>query len=254
MKKEEGREHPFQYGTIESIDPLEKVELSCCLCKKQLKNRKSLSEHAKHCKVVERKEESSMEETGFRNTIHGDNNIINTQIINIRNYGNENPKWLTSRLLYQIMSDIPGAIPKLMEKKHFNNDFPENKNLRIDNKKNINKRLQVFEDGRWKIKDSKHTFYKVIVDIYDILSDALENEGEEDGEGEGEGEGENHVHMEIRKLCQSQRFVHKLQRIRPIWNTFKESMNNQELRIDLWEELKTLLLDRQLEIEQSCED
>lgn len=207
--KEDGKEYPFPFGTIEPVDPVEAVDLVCCLCRKQFKNRKSLSEHTKHCTPEDQ---------------------FNHVTYNLRNYGNENPKWLTSRLLYQVLSDIPRAIPKLMEKKHFNDEFPENKNLRIDTKKNINKRIQVFEDGRWKLKDSKHVFYKVIVDMYDILSEALD-------------EDDYYRH--------SQRFMKKVQRIRPVWDMFRETMKNQKGRIDYWEDLKTLLLDRHLAMEQN---
>jgi hypothetical protein len=193
--------------------------------------------------------------TNLPNNINISNNEAiniqnNTYNIVIRSLGKENPRWLTSTLLFQAISDIPKAIPKLMEKKHFNDEFPENKNLRVDTKRTLDRRLRVFEDGRWKIKDSKQTFYRVLVDIYDILSDALEGDNEEEQESTEELEEEKYTKKEMSKLKKSQKFIRKLERIQPLWESLKDKIQDERCRNELWEDLKTLLLDRQIEIEQ----
>jgi hypothetical protein len=172
------------------------------------------------------------------------NNIIIQNNIQIRDFGNENPAWLTSNLLHLVMNNVEKAIPHLMAKKHFNDEFPENKNLRLSNVRDINKRLQIYHGGRWAIRDSKQTFYQVLVDIYDILSDALSSDDDDDT-----------IVDEIRSFRESERFIRKIGRIRPIWERFRQKIqsDDKEVMNDLWEDLKTMLLDRQLAIEQGFE-
>lgn len=186
----------------------------------------------------------SVNDTGNVVNILEQNNYIIQNNIQIRDFGKENPAWLTSNLLHFVMNNVEKAIPHLMAKKHFNDEFPENKNLRISNVRDINKRLQIYHGGRWAIRDSKQTFYQVLVDIYDILSDALSSD--EDDET---------IADEIRTFRESDRFMKKIGRIRPIWERFRQKLQNDDKDVmnDLWEDLKTLLLDRQLAIEQGFE-
>jgi hypothetical protein len=52
-----------------------------------------------------------------------------------------------------------------------------------------------------------------------------------------------------------ERFQEKISRIRPIWEEFEEKMKIQDTKTieSLWDDLKTLLLDKQLELEQKQE-
>ena len=274
-QKNKGKEPIFTKGTIEKIECEEYIptnsQYKCSICNKEYKTSGGFSKHRKTCK----ERNNNLELVNIRETIpiipEETNNIVNVRDIqnvtvnvqnniNVREFGKENPRWLTSRLLYNVIQDIPRAIPKLFEKKHFNDEFPENKNLKIDTKRSIDKRLQVFEDGRWRVKDSKQTFYKVLLEIHDVLSDALENDME-DIEYSGitmendtrSQEEQMHINNELRKLYISERFMKKIEKIRPMWLDFKEKIDDQEQRNDLWEDLKTLLLDRQLAIEQGVE-
>jgi hypothetical protein len=248
-----GKEHttrPFPYGTLElerGITPQMIKDNACEKCGKCLKTFKNKIIHMETCKISKEliiKDDISSE-TNHRETtpVSNINNVYIQNNIQIRDLGKENPKWLTKQLLHQVVNNISKAIPTLMEKKHFNDDFPENKNLRLLSSRDINKRLQVYSDGRWRLKDSKQTFYKVLVDIYDILSDALSDEIDEDDED---------IPSEIREIHKSQRFVNKIRLIRPIWKQFQDKIDDSDVSImsEYWEDLKTLLLDRQLGIEQ----
>jgi hypothetical protein len=243
----DGKRDGFRWGTLEKIPKDEffssEDTIVCSFCKKTFKYKSGFSKHKKQCKE----------------TIA--NQIIPCDAHNdIRSYGKENPRWLTSELLYGVLSHIPSAIPTMMKIKHFNDKFPENRNIRIDTKRNLDNRLQVFEEGRWMIKGSKQTFYKVLINICDILSDALE-EDEKEGHSEpktdetdSDSENEDrHICREIRRLRNSNRFLQKINRIRPLWEKFRDQIRDPSQRVDLWEDLKTLLLDRQLAIEQGFE-
>ena len=192
------------------------------------------------------------------NNIQNNQSITNQTIhINIRDFGNENPNWLTANTLYKIIGNVDKAIPMLMQTKHFNEKFPENMNLRVNTKGDVNHRLQVREGGKWRIRDSKQTFYKVVIDMYEILSDALNEEDEAEAEPEGETEKTNDIsHPEVSRAKRSAKFMEKVKMIRPLWEGFKTKMDelhDPELMTELWEDLKTFLLDRKLCIEQETD-
>lgn len=224
----------------------------CEGCKKMYKTRSGLSRHKENCEV-------EIDSTLIPIPIQGTTqNIVINNNIQIRNYGEENPKWLNSNILYSVMKNIKKAIPQLMEQKHFNDDFPENKNLRINTRRDMDRMLQVFENGRWRVKDSKQTFYRVIVDIYDILSEALTDDADDDDESVKKEESNisnDTINEEVRKAKKSDRFLKKVEKIRPIWEEFEEKFNSSDKSImdDLWNDLKVLLMDRHLAIEQGFE-
>jgi hypothetical protein len=196
----------------------------------------------------DKKGEGRIFESQHINNIQNTQNIMNQTInINIRDFGDENPAWLTANMLYNVIGNVNKAIPMLMQKKHFNEEFPENMNLRVNKKGDLDLRLLVREKGRWRVRNSKQTFYKVVIDIYEILSDALSETGEEEEE-EGEV-----LHPEISKAKQSSKFIEKVNRIKPIWEEFRKKIyeeNDVEVLKELWEDLKTFLLDRKLCVEQ----
>ena len=96
------------------------------------------------------------------------NNCYNTTInknliLNINNYGNENLDMLNdSNLKYNILKMPFTAIPKLIENMHFNDKYPENKNIRMLNKKD--NKLQIREDNNWKYVDKENVLRDLIED------------------------------------------------------------------------------------------
>lgn len=244
---EKGDISPFRWGILERIEKQQYITDNhqiCIDCKKLFKTRKGLMKHKHVCK-------NSTSEMILKE------DSINHITKETRTFGKENPKWLTSDLLYGVLNNIQDAIPVMMRNKHFNDKFPENKNIQIDSKRNINERLQVFEEGRWAIRGSRQTFYKVLVNMCDILSDALEddetneqNSVVKDGTDSDSDNEDKHIGREIRRLRNCDKFIRKINKIRPLWHKFREKISNPEQRTDLWEDLKTLLLDKQLAIEQ----
>lgn len=244
----------FPWGTIlkeDSILPHMITDHLCEFCNEPCSSFKMKCRHMEKCRppIIEHTTTTPPQEPQFTipivNQQVAQQNVYIQNNIQIRGLGDENPNWLTSKLLYQVIGDIGKAIPRLMEKKHFNDDFPENKNLKVFNPRDINKRLQVFENGRWHIKDSKQTFYRVLVDIYDVLSDALSSVNEENEE-------DKELSEDMKNLRRSERFLKKVQKIRPIWEDFVKRYQDEDklLMEEYWEDLKTLLLDRQIAIEQ----
>ena len=253
---------PFPYGTITretSVTPDMVIHHTCEKCGKILNTLKTKTIHMESCNskqgtlITTDNEPTNPRTTSTdttittQNNIETQNNVYVQNNIEIRDFGKENPKWLTTTLLHKMMDNIYRAIPTMMEKKHFNDEFPENKNLSLSTSKDVNKRMRVFSEGRWHLKNSKQTFYKVLVDIYEIMSDALAEDIDEDDED---------VSDEIKEFQRSQRFMFKMRQIRPVWKTFQDKIEgyDKELLDEYWEDLKTLLLDKQLGIEQGFDD
>jgi hypothetical protein len=75
--------------------------------------------------------------------INGNNNIINNTIIN--NFGNERTDYITLDDMIQIFKCGDNIIPKYIELKHFNKEFPENHNIKYEK----NKGCLIKNDNRW---------------------------------------------------------------------------------------------------------
>ena len=103
----------------------------------------------------------------------GDTTNIQNNII-LNNYGSEDLSHITDKVKTELLNIPYGAIPKMIEAIHFNDDKPENKNIMLPNKKeNL---LKVFEGNKWVYKNKNDTItdlvdskYTIIDEHYDIL-------------------------------------------------------------------------------------
>ena len=86
----------------------------------------------------------------INNTQNNNNstNIINN--IHINNYGEENLEMLTDEFKERCITRPFYAIIDIIKKIHFNDDYPENKNMRLVNKRD--NKIQVLTDGKWKYR------------------------------------------------------------------------------------------------------
>ena len=106
----------------------------------------------------------------------GDTNIQNNIILN--SYGKEDLSHITDALKTELLSIPYGAIPKMIEAIHFNDEKPENKNIMIPNKKeNL---VKVFEGDKWIYKNKNETITDLVDSKYSIIDDHyFEMEGAE---------------------------------------------------------------------------
>jgi len=88
------------------------------------------------------------------------NNINNSKNIYINNYGNENLKHLRSRDFAKLLDGIYNAVPKLIEKIHFDPKHPENQNIKYTNQKSPY--LKVMKDDKWQFVNKKHELLELI--------------------------------------------------------------------------------------------
>ena len=159
---------------------LEKKEKSeiCDFCAKTFNTRKSMLRHIRlYCKekkeldkmenenskIIEKQnkfiefqtkqinkllEKNGKQINNTQNNTNSNNTINNT--IHINNYGEENLEMLTDEFKERCITRPFYAIIDIIRKIHFNDDYPENKNMRIVNKRD--NKIQVLTDGKWQYR------------------------------------------------------------------------------------------------------
>lgn len=128
----------------------------------------------------------------INNTINQTNNMTNTQIININNYGKEDISYITSNLVNKYLEAPYTALPNLLKSIHFHPKHPENHNIKITNRREPY--AKVFEDNKWLLKDKN----QVIEDIRDKGKLILDNYRDEE------------KHSNFKNMCYNE-FCNKLE-------------------------------------------
>ncbi len=195
-------EHPLstQIAPSEHLLAPKKVQKTflCKFCNKSFTRKTGLTKHLKCCKkknendentelfelkkqheelkeqvedlLIELSKQSTISNTTNNNTTNNTTNNQNKIInININNFGNENTKYLRKDYLNNLLEKAFTAIPKLIEKIHFNPKHPENHNIKITNKKEPY--IKVRKNDKWELQDKKETLENLVDDKYYILED-----------------------------------------------------------------------------------
>nr|QDY52326.1 hypothetical protein 6_38 [Mimiviridae sp. ChoanoV1] len=109
----------------------------------------------------------------------GDTNInIEKQMnntINLNNFGEEDTSHITTDYKLKLLSLPYGMIQNMIEKIHFNNKKPENKNIALTNKRD--NMIKVFRGSRWKYQDRAYVVDELIKNNYYRLDDFFECKG-----------------------------------------------------------------------------
>ena len=153
---------------------------TCEYCLREFTRRDNLTKHLKICKSKKKNEElvllhsnkiMEMEKeiqilkdnrNGQINQTNNNitNNITNNNTININNYGDENLKHLRSRDFANLLNGIYSAVPKLIEKIHFDPEHPENQNIKYTNKKLPY--LKIMKNNKWQYVNKKDELLDLI--------------------------------------------------------------------------------------------
>jgi hypothetical protein len=150
----------------------EKSEI-CEFCTKTFNTRKSMLRHIRlYCKEKKELDKSENENKKLQEIIksqtkqinklletngkqinntqnNNSNNTINNTI-HINNYGEENLEMLTDEFKERCITRPFYAVIDIIKKIHFNDDYPENKNMRLVNKRD--NKIQVLTDGKWQYR------------------------------------------------------------------------------------------------------
>ena len=98
--------------------------------------------------------------------------ITSPPYFNLRDYGNKNQIGIEDSFndyLNNLLDSAFTAIPKLIEKIHFNPSHPENHNIKITNKKEPY--VKIMKDNKWEFQDRKNTITDLIDKQHIKMSD-----------------------------------------------------------------------------------
>lgn len=99
------------------------------------------------------------------------NNTNNTNII-INAYGKEDLSFLKDKDFLEMLNSPGTSVQTLVKKIHFNVEHPENKNVKITNKKQPY--AKVYNGDKWLLKDKKVTISDLVEDKMNILDGKFE--------------------------------------------------------------------------------
>ena len=161
----------------------------CIYCNKSYTTNSNMRKHKKTCKkkkeseifeinqnekIIKMEKEIEKLKNSKCNNINNinnttNNNINNSKNIYINNYGNENLKHLKSKDFAGLLNGIYGAVPKLIEKIHFDPNHPENHNIKFTNRKLPY--LKILKDDKWQLVHKKHELLDLIDAKYFMLKE-----------------------------------------------------------------------------------
>ena len=151
-------------------------ELTCSRCMTSFTTRAAKSRHIKtdKCKarsiVHARRPYIQNITNNTNNTNNTINNIQNTNITNhnqiiINNIGSERVDHITHNDILKILTSGENTIPLYIQKKHFDEEFPENNNIQYT----IENKCKIFENDAWKEKDIGSLSSELIQDNTEVL-------------------------------------------------------------------------------------
>ena len=139
-------------------------------CKEMVEINKIIKDKNKQIEKLEKKVDKLTDKIGNTTNIQNNNIIINS-------YGKEDLSHITDKIKDQLLKIPYCSIPKLIETIHFNDDMPQNKNIKYPNKKeNI---LSVYEGDKWVYKDKNKTINDLIDSKYNVLDDHFDSTNSE---------------------------------------------------------------------------
>ena len=168
---------------------------------------KKIKKMEKEKKELYKKIDELISKVGNNNT----NNNIQTQNNNniiINNYGNEDISHLTNKIKDALIKIPYGAIPKLIESVHFNDEIPKNKNIIFPNKnENL---LKIYHGDKWVYKNKNEMItdlidskYMIMDSHYDDTKNSISNKVKKSYEKFQKyyDEGDEHITKHLKTQC-----------------------------------------------------
>ena len=154
------------------FDEEKRIELLCNKCNKKYLTKKHLDNHIKKCNGLD---SLTCPRCMYHFSTHSsksrhikDNNCKPRSIIHatsnfdINNYGSERTDYINiDNIIKELKINETSIIPKYIELKHFNDDFPENRNIKYEK----NNDCLVKIDDKWKIRNLNNMAEILIIDI-----------------------------------------------------------------------------------------
>jgi len=161
------------YKTARHLYNHEKVcnkvdSLTCPRCMTSFSNRKHKSRHIKadKCKarsIIHARTPNIQNITN--NNIQNNNYVTNNNTFVINNFGSERLDYISHEEIVKILTSGMNTLPLYIKKKHFDKDFPENRNIKYT----LENQCKVFEDNNWQNKDLGLLSSSLVHDNTEIL-------------------------------------------------------------------------------------
>ena len=103
-------------------------------------------------------------------------NQTNNQII-LNNFGSEDISHISDKFMKKLLVIPYVSVQKLIEKVHFSNKKPENKNIALTNKKE--KMIKIYKNNKWKYKNRVEIMDEIINTNYTRIDDYYSEKGKE---------------------------------------------------------------------------
>ena len=192
--------HPQNILILSSNNEDIKTNNNCSYCSKKLSNYKNKWRHEQKCKKKKSQEEllknlleekdnlikkMLMENTKLTKQLiklteksgNNNNNTINSHNkIIINAYGSENLEYISNKLLKKLVNKPGTAIPNLLKIIHFNDKYPENKNIKVTNIHDPY--IKVHNGDDWKLKNKGDIIEDIIITKREILDGVVLNKDE----------------------------------------------------------------------------
>uniref|UniRef100_A0A6C0JBC7 C2H2-type domain-containing protein n=1 Tax=viral metagenome TaxID=1070528 RepID=A0A6C0JBC7_9ZZZZ len=127
-----------------------------------------IHKHEKEKEILYKQIDKLLEKVG-----HTTNNIQNNIILN--NFGKEDLSHINNDFKSYLLKGPWTMIPRMIQKVHFDNSKPENKNILLPNKKEPY--VKVFENATWKFRDRKETVKDLVDSNYNRLDEYYGEDG-----------------------------------------------------------------------------
>jgi len=255
----------FKYGTIVVVESIPtQATNTCTVCNKTYKTRAGLTKHIKShhqpSQLVETTPSAEPPSSTAITTqnITNNNNITNNiqNNITIRPFGKENPKWITERVIIDALRNMPDAIMNLVKEKHFNDRFPENRNVEMCGEFR-NRYLTVQEDTRRKVVDKNNMFLRMCNHACDAVTTTLESYSEPPDSDESEDEDESPEDRRCRQVAtrirQSTQLSSVVDRYIDKWQDYVSEVEHDEVLKKADHYITMLLLDLKLALAHEAE-
>ena len=99
------------------------------------------------------------------NNIQNNNYVTNNNTFVINNFGSERSDYISHEEIVKILTSGMNTLPLYIKKKHFDKDFPENRNIKYT----LENQCKVFEDNSWQNKDLGLLSSSLVHDNTEIL-------------------------------------------------------------------------------------
>ena len=174
------------------------AQIECRFCRKTFSRTDSLQRHLREtCKEVDKYQEKDkqyeelfrllekerenhkeqlekvLEKVGNTTINNQTTHLTQNNTVQINNYGSENLSMLTDKFMKKMISFPYTAIPKMIKKIHFNDNYPENMNIRMLNKRDG--KLQILKQNKWIYVDKKDHIAQLIDEKNYILDQYYED-------------------------------------------------------------------------------